>query len=264
MSHYNDFDADKEAAEKNVYSLHLDNLRLVIVGFAAIIIISGTFFIGLFVGESKEKVYENIGVNSTQTNLNTMTANNAKEPNQNQDLFQVQLPENKDSKSETDLIQNSSIDSDKRSNSKQKNKTYLKNNNGSDLPIYEFKKENLVTRPKKNKSSNQVIGTSRKTNNKTTRKKMDSEKNNAQKKYPIKRGYQIQLASFQDTKRARKVVAELKKIGYSGHISAKKNETGRIIYRVSVGAGKSMKYLEKNLSTIRKKTPYNSAFIIKM
>jgi len=82
-------------------------------------------------------------------------------------------------------------------------------------------------------------------------------------KYPVKKGYQIQVASFQKVYQAKKIKDKLNKIGIQGNISAKVGKNG-ILYRVSYGAGKNINQLEKELIKLRQHNEFLNSFIIKM
>lgn len=267
--HY-DYQAEKEKDMKEVYSLHFDKFRLALVLVLVLFVVSATFFIGMFVGESSDRVYQ---APQSEASVKKQELDKLFSEQSAPVQDQIQLPSQEDSSRGQSLlsqqkekqlspIQNLQLEGSESSTQKETD---------SEVASTSKKKTKSTASKTKQKKSDdsEVIATSRSRVDKQSPKKAsrkDSSKSFVQRikeKYPIKEGYQVQVASFKKVAHARKAKKTLSQKGFDGIISAKVTSKG-INYRVSVGAGLSMGKLEKRLVQVRRKTNYQNAFIIKM
>jgi cell division septation protein DedD len=272
--HY-DYQAEQDKEMKEVYSLHFDKFRLAFVLVLVMFVVSATFFIGMFVGESKDRVYRADQKTSSLDKQELDEAFAGQTPSM-QD--QIQLPNqeelrggqsllSKQKEKQLSPIQEMHLEGS--GSSKQKGKETSSQVASSSKKKNKPVSANASKKQKDKSEHNRVIGTSHSKTSKPSPQKTssgDSSKSFVQRikdKYPIKEGYQIQVASFKKVAHARKAKKGLAQKGFEGIISAKVTKKG-INYRVSVGPGLSMAKLDKRLVQIRRKTNYQNAFIIKM
>lgn len=287
----------KEGADKNmkkVYSLHFDNGRIALISTVIVAFIMGTFLFGFFIGDSQNKVYnddllslkgsdipgaslsENRDFNSLLSNQKHNEKNSDRLAKDSMDLLssdsdpiQHKSPSRKNSKidKESDIFASNKLKPFDLSHLKSEGnvQAHLKNRKNSHLT----KQSNGDSNVRKN--NDKVIPVSLKNNKSDLNINVASdpsassskEEKKLNKRYKVHPGFQIQIASFKKLKQAKTVVRDLKKKGFSGHISAKERK-GKTYYRVSIGAGKKMDELEALLKQIRAYSKYESAFIIRM
>lgn len=292
---------------RSVYSFHFDKRRMIITSGVILMVIIGTFLIGMYIGGTDSHIYDN-------SSLGFSTNNESLEPEKNMGFHnEITIPDldkgfnllrekkglngnhpfnpntnlkrsnNKLSlaarkresieilplNSKSSLFKRSKSQTGFKKNSKRDDSFSMKTNKGRHKPASAMIRATSLSDDweknefeKTEKNSRKRLSQNR-LKRKTDRKGSLTSLEKITRKYPVKKGYQIQVASFKKIHKARRIRKKLMQIGIKGNISAKIGKRD-IFYRVSFGAGKSLESLEQELVKVRSNRLFEGAFIIRM
>lgn len=283
---------NQDYKEKNMYLLHLDGARIIILSAILIGIVAVTFLIGMnFSNSSNDKVKnEDIFANNVQYDA-SLERNSEKKDidelfdnknDQNIDLQRDNINANKSLQSNnSDLLfpeNNKNNQIVKKDSLPENNKDVLTSENVKEIiPATKPAAKKVVTKrkPTKNKKIAQKGPAKRKKVTKRKRvkrksrvvaasapvKRKDIRPITTKKKNIDRKGYSIQIVSYNKNSKAKREANRLKNMNYAAYTD-NANVNGKRYYRVLVGPITSKRKAIELLNEIQNKPRYENSYII--